>query len=591
MEEKNKKRIKFEDLKKASGIFSYILPYKWFFIIGCIFLVLSSLTGLVFPFVTGKLVDAATGEFKYFENINLIALGLVGVLLFQAVFSYMRVILFAKVSEQAMGDIRNDLFKKIIGLPYPFFEERRIGELVSRITADVTQIQDTLSVTLAEFFRQIATLIIGITIILVSSTKLTLLMLATYPPIVIVAFIFGKYIRKLSKQTQDSLADANTVAEESFQSIQTVKSFANEAYESLRFSTEIGQVVSFALKAAKYRAAFISFIIFGLFGGIVLVLWYGASLVEQGEMTIGDLTAFIIYTTFIGASVGGMGDIYAKIQKTIGSSERIREILEEESEIEIASDDKLEKLNLKGEISLSKLNFSYPSRKDIKVLKDINLNIKPGEKLALVGPSGAGKSTIIQLILGYYKDYEGSILFDNNDLKNFPVNSLRKEIALVPQEIILFGGTIKENIAYGKPNATDAEIMEAAEKANASEFINTFPEGLETLVGERGVKLSGGQKQRIAIARAILKDPVILILDEATSSLDAESESLVQSALNRLMENRTSIIIAHRLSTIRNADCIAVIENGNIVQKGDHEDLLQNKEGLYANLTQLQISQ
>lgn len=590
MEDSNKKRVRFEDIKKASGIFKYVLPYKISFIIGSAFLILSSLTGLIFPFVTGKLVDAATGEFKYFDNINLIALGLVGVLLLQAVFSYMRVILFANVSEKAMGDIRNDLFKKIIGLPFPFFEERRIGELVSRITADVSQIQDTLSVTLAEFFRQIATLIIGIAIILITSTKLTLLMLATYPPIVVVAFIFGKYIRKLSKQTQDALADANTVAEESFQSIQTVKSFANEVYESIRFSSEIGNVVGFALKAAKYRAAFISFIIFGLFGGIVLVLWFGAGLVEKGEMTIGDLTAFIIYTTFIGASVGGMGDVYAKIQKTIGSSERIKEILEEEPEIEVNENHKINKADLKGKIELKSLSFSYPSRKDITVLKGINLEIDPGKKIALVGPSGAGKSTIIQLILGYYKDYQGEILFDNQNQNVFQIDSLRKEIALVPQEIILFGGSIKENIAYGNPNASDDKILEAADKANALEFIQSFPEGLDTIVGERGVKLSGGQKQRIAIARAILKDPVILILDEATSSLDAESESLVQSALNRLMENRTSIIIAHRLSTIRNADQIAVIENGQIVQQGVHEELLQDKNGLYANLTQLQIS-
>lgn len=590
MEDSNKKRVRFEDIKKASGIFKYVLPYKISFIIGSAFLILSSLTGLIFPFVTGKLVDAATGEFKYFDNINLIALGLVGVLLLQAVFSYMRVILFANVSEKAMGDIRNDLFKKIIGLPFPFFEERRIGELVSRITADVSQIQDTLSVTLAEFFRQIATLIIGIAIILITSTKLTLLMLATYPPIVVVAFIFGKYIRKLSKQTQDALADANTVAEESFQSIQTVKSFANEVYESMRFSSEIGNVVGFALKAAKYRAAFISFIIFGLFGGIVLVLWFGAGLVEKGEMTIGDLTAFIIYTTFIGASVGGMGDVYAKIQKTIGSSERIKEILEEEPEIEVNENHKINKVDLKGKIELKSLSFFYPSRKDITVLKGINLEIDPGKKIALVGPSGAGKSTIIQLILGYYKDYQGEILFDNQNQNVFQIDSLRKEIALVPQEIILFGGSIKENIAYGNPNASDDKILEAADKANALEFIQSFPEGLDTIVGERGVKLSGGQKQRIAIARAILKDPVILILDEATSSLDAESESLVQSALNRLMENRTSIIIAHRLSTIRNADQIAVIENGQIVQQGVHEELLQDKNGLYANLTQLQIS-
>ncbi len=585
------KRVSLQEIKKSVEVFSFIKPYKGLFIIGCIFLLLSSFTSLLFPYVAGKLIDAATGSAQgILNNVNFIALGLIAVLLIQSIFSYARVWLFAVVTEKSMADIRKELYNKIIAMPLPFFDERRVGELISRITSDVTQLQETLSLTLAEFFRQIATLIVGISIILITSTKLTLMMLATYPVIVIVAIVFGKYIRKLSKQTQDALADANVVVDETFQAINVVKAFTNEQHESKRFSNAIDKVVDFALSAAKYRGAFISFIIFGLFGGIVLVLWYGAILVSAGEMTIGDLTAFIIYTAFIGGSVGGMGEVYSKIQKTVGSSERLLEIMKTQPEIEV-SENFNTTTKIEGKITFDNVQFEYPTRKDVQVLKGVSFNIAEGEKVALVGPSGAGKSTIVQLLLRYYNIEAGSIYIDNNNISEVPHQQLRSNIGIVPQEVILFGGTIKENILYGKINASESELIEAARKANALQFIQSFPDGFNTVVGERGVKLSGGQKQRIAIARAILKNPKILVLDEATSSLDAESETLVQEALDELMKDRTTIIIAHRLSTIRKADRIMVIDKGQIIEQGNHEQLMLNESGLYHHLVKLQFQQ
>ncbi len=584
-------RFSFQELKKSAEIFSFIKPYKGMFIIGCGFLVLSSITSLMFPYVAGKLIDAATGSAQgYLNNINYIAGGLIAVLILQSIFSYIRVWLFALVTEKSMADIRKRLYNCIIAMPIPFFDQHRVGELISRITSDVTQLQETISLTLAEFFRQIATLIVGISIILITSTKLTLMMLATYPLMVVIAIVFGKYIRKLSKQTQDALADANVVVDETFQAINVVKAFTNEQYEAKRFGTAIDKVVAFALSAAKYRGAFISFIIFGLFGGIVLVLWYGATLVSAGEMTIGDLTAFIIYTAFIGGSVGGMGEVYSKIQKTVGSSERLLEILKTNPEID-ATKNIGSKTNINGKITFDKVQFEYPTRKDVQVLKGVSFNIAEGEKVALVGPSGAGKSTIVQLLLRYYNIETGSISIDDKNIQELPPQQLRSNIGIVPQEVILFGGTIKENILYGKINATESELTEAARKANALQFIQSFPDGFDTVVGERGVKLSGGQKQRIAIARAILKNPKILVLDEATSSLDAESETLVQEALDELMKDRTTVIIAHRLSTIRKADRIMVIDKGQIIEQGNHELLMQNENGLYHHLVKLQFQQ
>ena len=588
LEEHEKRKLNKESLSKLGGIFRFILPYKVNFFIGMLFLLLSSLTLLTFPFVAGKLIDTASGETWLVNDINSIALILLGILLIQSVFSFFRVWLFAKVSERSMRDIRIALYSQMVQLPMTFFDKRRTGELISRITADVSMLQDTFSVTLAELFRQIITLIAGVIFLMVTTPKLTLFMLATFPILIIIAMIFGKFIRKLSKQTQDELAAANVIVEETLHSIMTVKSFVGEEYESNRYRKGLNQVVKVALKAAGFRGAFISFIIFALFGGIVAVMWYGATLVASGDMSIGDLVSFVLYTTFIGGSIAGLGDIYGQIQKAIGSSERVLEILQEAPEISSAN---FQIVPVKGNIQFKNVRFTYPTRPEVEVLKNINLNIPAGEKVALAGHSGAGKSTIIQLLLKFYPVQNGEVEIDGKALQDWNLKQLRSNIGIVPQEVLLFGGSIRENIAYAKPDATEEEIINAAKKANAWQFIKKFPEGMDTKVGERGVKLSGGQRQRVAIARAILKDPAILILDEATSSLDAESESLVQEALDELMKNRTTIIIAHRLSTIRKVDSIYVLKDGEIVEKGSHEELSLKENGFYANLVRLQFSE
>jgi ABC transporter fused permease/ATP-binding protein len=588
LEEHEKRKLNKQNLNKLGGIFRFVLPYKVNFLLGMVFLLFSSLTLLTFPFVAGKLIDTASGDSWLVNDINGIAFILLGILLIQSIFSFFRVWLFAKVSERSMRDIRIALYSQLVQLPMTFFDKRRTGELISRITADVSMLQDTFSVTLAELFRQIITLLAGVVFLMVTTPKLTLFMLATFPVLVIIAMVFGKFIRKLSKQAQDELAAANVIVEETLQSIMTVKSFAGEEYESGRYRKGLNRVVDVALKAAGFRGAFISFIIFALFGGIVAVMWYGATLVASGEMTVGDLVSFVLYTTFIGGSIAGLGDIYGQIQKAIGSSERVLEILDEEPEMSTAD---FQKVRMSGDVRFEQVRFNYPTRPELEVLKNINLHIPAGEKVALAGQSGAGKSTIIQLLLKFYPVERGGILVDGKNISDWNLKQLRSNIGIVPQEVLLFGGSIKENIAYAKPDATEEEIIAAAKKANAWQFISKFPEGLATTVGERGIKLSGGQRQRVAIARAILKDPAILILDEATSSLDAESEALVQEALDELMKNRTTIIIAHRLATIRKVDRIYVLKDGEIVEEGTHETLALQEDGFYANLVRLQFAE
>jgi len=581
------KKISWAGLKVTLDVFRYILPYKGTFAVGMIFLVLSTGTSLVFPKLIGNIIEVIEGKSAF--TINQITLILFGVLVFQAVFSFFRIYLFTRVSERTMLDIRRDVFSKIITLPVSFLEQRRVGELTSRITSDVSQLQGLLSFTIAELFRQLATLIVGLGILFYTSWKLTLFMLATFPVLVIASVFFGRYMRRLSKKAQDQLAAANVIAEETLQSVNVVKAFTNEHIEVKRYETILGKVVDLSMEAARFRGGFISFIIFALFGGIVGVVWYGAGLVESGEFGLSDLFTFILYTTFIGASISGMGDLYAQINKTIGASERIFEILEETPEVTLAESERPLLEPVKGNISYQNVHFSYPSRKDLPVLKGLSFDVKAGEKIALVGYSGAGKSTIIQLLMRFYDYDSGQILIDGKPIADYGISELRKNIAIVPQEVMLFGGTIYENISYGKPSATKEEIYDAAKKAHALEFIDTFPEKFETIVGERGIKLSGGQRQRIAIARAVLKDPKILILDEATSSLDAESEKLVQIALDELMKNRTSIVIAHRLATIRKVDNIYVIREGKVVESGTHQELNLLDKGLYASLIKLQF--
>jgi ATP-binding cassette, subfamily B, bacterial len=582
---KDKRKISKEGFAKTLKIFRFTLPYRGTFLVGMVFLLLSFSTNIIFPKLIGEIVAVIQKTSAY--TLNQVVLFLIAILVLQSVFSFGRIYFFSRVSEQSMADVRRTLYGKIISLPTTFFEQRRVGELMSRVTADVQQLQSILSSTLAEFFRSIATMVVGVIIICTISWKLTLFMLATFPVAIVIAMVFGRYIRVLSKKAQDELAKANVVVEETFQSISAVKSFTNERLEVARYSTAMNLVIDAALKAARFRGGFVSFIIFALFGGIVGVVWYGAILVQGGEMPFSELMTFIFYTLFIGGSIGGLGDMYAQLQSAIGASERLLEILDEKSEVEL--DSSPTPLTVKGHISFQNVQFSYPTRTDVEVLKNVSLEVEAGRKIALVGYSGAGKSTIIQLLMRLYDLNNGKIEVDGQDIQTFDLTAYRQNIAIVPQEVILFGGTIKENIAYGKPEATDAEINEAARKANAFDFIEAFPDKLATIVGERGVKLSGGQRQRIAIARAILKDPKILILDEATSSLDAESEKLVQDALDRLMQNRTTIIIAHRLATVRNVDCIYVIRDGEIAESGSHLQLIENEEGIYTNLIKLQF--
>ncbi len=585
--EKPKNKYSLSQLKKITEILKYVLPYKTQFIIGFILLLLSSLLVMVFPFLAGEMTDVAKGESKLGLSLNEIGIVLIIILVLQGIISYLRVIVFTYVSEKAMADVRTSLYQKLISLPIVFFEKNRVGELTSRITADVAQLQQVLSITLAEFTRQILILIVGILLLLITIPKLSLLMLGTFPFIVIAAFFFGRFIRKLTKERQEKLASTNTVVDETMTTIHTVKSFTNEKYEYNRYFREIQKVVKTSLNLAKYRAGFGSFIIVILFGGIFFLIWYGSKLVAQDEMSVGQLISFVAYTAFIGGAIASLGNFYTTIVSALGGTERIREILEEETEIDMLSNTKVERIA--GDITFKEVEFEYPTRVDIPVLKGINLKIDEGHKIALVGSSGAGKSTIAQLILRFYKISHGEILVGGKSIYDYALDTYRHNIGIVPQEVILFGGTIRENILYGDPEASEDELIEAAKKSNSWNFIQSFPEGLDTLVGERGIKLSGGQRQRIAIARAILRNPSILILDEATSSLDAESEKTVQEALNVLMEGRTSIIIAHRLATIKTVDCIYVIDDGKIVESGTHEELSEMPNGSYSNLAKLQF--
>ncbi len=586
LEEREKKKLNKEGIRKLLGIFRFVVPYRKTFILGLVSLALSSGTLLSFPYFAGKLLDVAQGKGGFvLTSINQIALALVGILAIQSVFSFIRVYTFTIVSERSLADLRQAVYSKMIWLPLSFFDSRRVGELTSRITSDVGTLYDTFTFTLAELLRQVLVLLIGIPLIFILTPKLTIFMLLTFPVLVIAALFFGKFIRKLSKKTQDQLASANVIVEETLQSIAVVKSFTNELFEIGRYKKSLTEVVKTSIHASKYRGLFISFTILALFGGIVAVSWYGAYLLQNGQSTVGELFSFILYTSFIGGSIAGLGDIYSSLQRSIGASERVLEILEEKDE----STTSAQSLKLKGRVEFKNVSFTYPTRTDFEVLKSVDFTVERGERIALVGPSGSGKSTIINLLMRFYSASSGSIEVDNEEVSQFSLTDFRRNIGIVPQEVMLFGGTIRENIAYGKAFATESEIIQAAQKANAMEFIESFPEKLDTLVGDRGVKLSGGQKQRVAIARAILKDPSILILDEATSSLDAKSESLVQEALEKLMENRTTIVIAHRLSTIRKVDRILVIKDGQIAEAGTHQELTQRNNGIYRNLLELQM--
>jgi ATP-binding cassette, subfamily B, bacterial len=585
-----KGKLNKESLQQAMAVFKYIRPYRWQFILGMVLLVLTSLVFMVFPYLIGLMIDIAEGKSDLNLSLNDVGLGLVLILLVQGFISYARVLLFAEVSEKGVADIRTAVYKKIISLPITFFEENKTGDLISRITADVERLYNTLSITLAELLRQIIILVIGIGFLVWTTPRLSMVMLVTIPVVVGGAMIFGRYIRKLSKERQDSLAASNSFLSEALLGIQVIKAFTSEIFETKRYSNSINEVVRVALNYARSRAIFVVFIITIMFGGLFFVIWQGAVMLEQGTLTPGALTSFVTYTFIIGGSIASLGNFVTEVLGALGATERIRTILEDESEVDLTHDT-VESPSIEGNISFKNVHFTYPTRKDIPILKGISIDIPAGQKVALVGSSGAGKSTIIQLLLRFYGIESGDILVDGKSIYSQDLRAYRSNIAIVPQEVTLFGGTIRDNILYGKPDASDEEVTLAAQQANAWEFISSFPEGLDTLIGERGIKLSGGQRQRVAIARAILKNPTILLLDEATSSLDAESEKVVQEALEKLMVGRTSIIIAHRLSTIRDVDTIYVLDNGQIAEIGNHETLLAIEDGIYSHLAGLQFKE
>lgn len=589
-----KPKVSREQLKDAVGIFKFIKPYKWSLIIGLFLLSISSLVFMAFPYLIGEMVDTASGESELGLTIQQLGLLLLVVLVSQSIVSYFRVLLFAQVSERGIADVRKAVFARLLALPITFFEKNRSGELISRLTADVEKLYSAFSITIAEFLRQVLILVFGITFIVIRMPKLSLIMLLTFPVVVVGAIFFGRFVRKLSKKRQEELAETNNVLSESIQSIQSVKAYVNEWLERKRYGKAQDRTVEVSLGYARARAAFSVFIITFLFGALFFIIYRAALMVQAGTLAPGDLLEFALYTAILGGAIAGLGNFYTELVGAIGATERIRDILREPTEpIDIDSlaegQRKVEAIPMEGNVSFKNINFSYPTRPDMQVMKGLSMEIKAGQRVALVGPSGAGKSTIVQMLLRFYEGFEGEILVDGKDIRSLDLAGYRANLGIVPQEVLLFAGTIAENISYGKPDASREEIEKAAEEANALEFINRFPDGLETMVGERGVKLSGGQRQRIAIARALLKDPTILLLDEATSSLDAESERVVQEALDRLMEGRTSIVIAHRLATIRDVDRIFVIEDGQVAEAGTHLELSQDENGLYNSLAKLQF--
>lgn len=580
-----KAKFSKDSFRDGLSIFRYLKPYRSIFILGLFFIGLSAMSTMAFPYLLKSIVDAATPGTKLPYSPGQIAGAMMALLTIQMVFSFMRIYLFTRVGENAVADMRKDIYQRLIAMPMPFYAQQRTGELSSRISADVTQIQDTLTSSFAEILRGVLTLLIGITLILFISPKLTGIMLSVVPVVVAIALIFGRYIRKSSSQAQDRLADSNNVVQESLQGIATVKAFTSEGYEAQRYTKSINAVVDLAVRNGVMRGTFASTMIFAVFGTVVLVVWYS---IYSGVPT-SSLIAFVVYTAFIAGTMAGFAEQFSQLQKTLGATQRVRELLTEPVEPVSLSQEPIQpEHQLHGAVSLNDVYFTYPSRPDMPVLNGVSLTAERGQQIAMVGPSGAGKSTLSYLLLRFYEPVSGELRFDGRPATGIPLSDLRQQIAYVPQDVLLFAGTIFENIAYGNPAATAADVEDAARKANAHSYIATFPDGYNTVVGERGIQLSGGQRQRIAIARAILRNPVILILDEATSALDSESEGLVQEALGRLMQGRTSFVIAHRLSTIRNADKIVVLEGGRIRESGTHTELMGIEGGLYQGLSRMQ---
>lgn len=589
-----KAKLNWTNIKKSMRLFSYLERQKWKFILGMFFLVGTASVGLLFPLKSGSL-------FGFFGNntlptdqlkAQLYDLGfiLLIILLIQGIFSFGRVYFFTQVTENLLQGLRNDTYSRIIQMPMSFYSKNQVAELSSRMATDINVISEAFTVNIAELIRQSIVGLGGlILMILYIDWSIAKWFIFIIPPLTIVSMLFAKKIRKYSKTFQDKIAEANVIVGESLTGITNVKTFTNEAYEIHRYTSKTNEIKIFGFKYGLFRGSFFAFVITCIFGAVFFILFLMVDAKIEGKISADEFGKFMMLALFVAGSLGGLPEQIASIQRALGATDRVFELIDGSiEEIDLQKQFDAGK-HTKGEIRFENISFNYPSRPDFAVLKNVDFTVKAGETVALVGSSGSGKTTIASLILRFYDPSSGSVYIDGIDNKSVSLTELRKQIALVPQDVILFAGTIKDNIAYGKPNASDEEIFEAAKKANAFDFITSFPDTFNTLVGERGIQLSGGQRQRIAIARAVLKNPSILILDEATSSLDSESERLVQEALDKLMIGRTSVVIAHRLATIKNADKIVVLQQGTVQEIGTHQQLIQNENGLYFKLSKMQF--
>jgi ATP-binding cassette, subfamily B, bacterial MsbA len=571
------------DLKR---LLSYAKPYRGKLAIAMSSLLVSSGLGLAFPQVMRRLIDAAFVE-RNVDKLDGLAALLVCLFACQAAFNFLRSYLLSYTGERVVADVRTQVFDHLTTLPVSFFASRRVGELTSRLASDVSVIQTVTTGSITELLRLIVMLVGGIAIMVYTIPVLTLLMLATMPLVIVSAHFYGRYVQRMSTKVQDQLAEASSVIEETISAIRIVQSFVREEYERKRYGWKIQNALKLAVKRSLAGGGFTAFIIMSVYTGVSIVLWLGGRMVLSGKITAGELIAFVLYSFVVGGSIGGITELYGQFNQAIGASKRVFELLDTNPDIKDPAHPKPLGV-VKGEVRLQNVDFIYPDDRGLPVLNNVLIDAQPGEIIALVGPSGAGKSTLVSLIPRFYDVTSGAIYVDGQDVRSLRLADLRGAIGVVPQETTLFGGTVRENIAYGKLDASDEQIETVARAAHAHEFICEFPDKYLTTVGERGVKLSGGERQRIAIARALLKDPAILILDEATSSLDSKSEALVQDALDNLMKGRTTFVIAHRLSTVRRADRIIVLDQGMIVQEGTHEKLLAI-EGLYKHLYDIQF--
>lgn len=590
-----KAKFSRENFKKSFRLFKYLGKSKWLFGLGMFFVAGTAAVGLYFPIVAGKMfgymgqLGMSSDLFK--DSVSGTGTELLILLVIQGLISFGRVYTFSIVTENILKGLRTDTFNKLVQMPMSFFSKNQVADLSSRLSTDINVISEAFTVNISEVIRQTIVGVGGV-ILLVYFTgwDVAKWFLVIIPPITLVAILYGRKIRGYSKALQDKISESSVIVSEALTGITSVKAFTNEHLEISKYDKVTSEIRKFGIKYGVMRGAFFAFIIMCIFGSIFFILYKMLLLMKSGVLEPEEFGIFMMLSLFVAGSLGGLPEQLASIQRALGATDRVFEIIDDRNEeinLAFAANDNTKRV--KGDLEFKNIQFTYPTRPDFVVLKNISFSAKAGETIALVGSSGSGKSTLASLALRFYEPNGGEYTIDGKKSTDYELTELRDQMAIVPQDVLLFGGTIKENIMYGKPNATEAEIIDAAKQANAYDFIMSFPEKFETLVGDRGIQLSGGQRQRVAIARAVLKNPSILILDEATSSLDSESERLVQEALDKLMVGRTSIVIAHRLSTIRNADKIIVLQKGEVLEAGTHQELMTNDAGLYQKLSKLQF--